>query len=86
LVTGQKLGGRGILSTSSNYAVKYTKLSELYSGANCFSMWVKFLFDTYGHVDYPHTEFHPITWGSCAKLWWTDMELPKEKCITQREV
>jgi len=32
------------------------------------AMWVKFLFDTYDHVDYPHTEFFSIPRGSCAKL------------------
>ena len=33
------------------------------------AMRVKFLWDTYDHLGYPHTEFHPILRGSCAKLW-----------------
>ena len=40
------------------------------------AMWVKFLWDTYDHLGYPHTKSHPILRGSCAKPWWTDMELP----------
>ena len=40
------------------------------------TIWVKFLWDTYDHLGYPHTTFHPILRGSCAKPWWTDMELP----------
>ena len=28
---------------------------------------VKFLWDTYGHLGYPHTKFHSILRGSCAK-------------------
>ena len=40
------------------------------------AMRVKFLWETYDHLGYPHTEFCPIPKGLCAKLWWTDMELP----------
>ena len=32
------------------------------------AMRVKFLWDTYDHLGYPHTEFRPILRGSCAKL------------------
>ena len=33
------------------------------------AMGMKFLWDTYDHLGYPHTEFRPILRGSCAKLW-----------------
>ena len=43
------------------------------------AMKVKFLRVTYIHLGFSHTEFRPILRGSCAKLWWTDMELPSCK-------
>ena len=33
------------------------------------AMGMKFLWDTYDHLGYPHTKFRPILRGSCAKLW-----------------
>ena len=33
------------------------------------AMGVKFLWNTYDHLGYPHTKFCPILRGSCAKLW-----------------
>ena len=39
-------------------------------------MGLKFHWDTYEHLGYPHTKFHPIPRGSCAKLWLTVLELP----------
>ena len=30
---------------------------------------VKFLWDTYDHLGYPHTKFYSILRGLCAKLW-----------------
>ena len=32
------------------------------------AMKVKFLWDTYDHLGYPHTKFRSILRGSCAKL------------------
>ena len=32
------------------------------------AMRVKFVWDTYNHRCYPHTEFRPILRGSCVKL------------------
>ena len=33
------------------------------------AMRVKFVWDSYDHLGYPHAEFRPILRGSCAKLW-----------------